>query len=69
MNYQRAEHHMKKAGPLDLEEEPHGQRAEFNGDGYPWGRLFLGEVWFKAEKEKPVEKGAELYVGTGIFGI
>lgn len=68
MNYQGAEHHIKKAGPLGPEEEPYGQRAEFNGDGYPWSRLFLGEVWFKAEKEELVGKGAELCVGTGIFG-
>lgn len=63
---------MKKAGPSDLEEGPCEQREGFNGRGSGLGirgAASFGEwVWFKAEKEEPVGKGAELYVVTGIFG-
>lgn len=63
---------MKKEEPSDLEEEPSGQWAGVNGYGWSLGicgAASFGElVWLKAEKEEPVEKGAELCVGTGIFG-
>lgn len=62
----------EEGGALHLWAEPFRQWAGFDGDG--WGLAiratasFWEWVWFKAGKEEPVGKGAELCVGTGIFG-
>lgn len=65
--------HVKEAGPAGLEAEPYGQWAEFNGDGWGLGvrgvAYFWVWAWFKAEKEEPVGKGAELAWGPGSLEI